>query len=137
MDSLFGGHLLSSVVCDECRCCMQRLEAFLDLSLPIVDDESSKLELEESFSRRQTLGRSCKKKEEKLSSGSKKSAGSPAVAAAAAVVVDDSVKIKSKSKKEDYMLDSAQDTSKLSKHQQKKMVKLNKKATKLQVILIV
>ena len=41
IDKLFGGHLLSSIVCEECKSCMQRVEPFLDLSLPIVDDSKS------------------------------------------------------------------------------------------------
>ena len=35
IDKLFGGHLLSSIVCEECNTCIQRVEPFLDLSLPI------------------------------------------------------------------------------------------------------
>lgn len=35
VDKVFGGHLLSSIVCSECNNCLQRVEAFLDLSLPI------------------------------------------------------------------------------------------------------
>ena len=42
IDTLFGGHLLSSVVCDECKTCSHRIEPFLDLSLPIVDESASK-----------------------------------------------------------------------------------------------
>lgn len=38
VDKVFGGHLLSSIVCQECNECTQRIEPFLDLSLPIVDD---------------------------------------------------------------------------------------------------
>ncbi|CAF0749790.1 unnamed protein product [Brachionus calyciflorus] len=42
IDRLFGGHLLSSIVCEECKTCVQRVEPFLDLSLPIVDDPQIK-----------------------------------------------------------------------------------------------
>jgi len=35
IDRLFGGHLLSSILCEECNTCIQRVEAFLDLSLSI------------------------------------------------------------------------------------------------------
>ena len=35
IDKLFGGHLLSSIVCEECNTCIQRVEPFLDLSLSI------------------------------------------------------------------------------------------------------
>ena len=40
IDSLFGGHLLSTIVCEQCKTCYQNIEPFLDLSLPIVDDKS-------------------------------------------------------------------------------------------------
>jgi ubiquitin carboxyl-terminal hydrolase 16/45 len=40
VDKLFGGHLLSSIVCEDCKNCTQRVEPFLDLSLPIVDEQS-------------------------------------------------------------------------------------------------
>jgi ubiquitin C-terminal hydrolase len=40
IDSLFGGHLLSTVLCEECKTCSQNIEPFLDLSLPIVDDKT-------------------------------------------------------------------------------------------------
>lgn len=129
IDTLFGGHLLSSVVCDECHCCMQRLEAFLDLSLPIVDDESSRLELEESFNKRQP-SRSCKKNESLQKSSSKKSAQNvPVIAEATAKSPSPN------SKKEDFLTTDSNniDTSKMSKHQIKKMAKQNKKATKAQV----
>ena len=40
IDSLFGGHLLSSIFCEQCKTCSQNIEPFLDLSLPIVDDKT-------------------------------------------------------------------------------------------------
>jgi hypothetical protein len=40
IDSLFGGHLLSTVLCEQCKMCSQNIEPFLDLSLPIVDDKT-------------------------------------------------------------------------------------------------
>ena len=41
IDKIFGGHLLSTIICDECKNCIQRVEPFLDLSLPIVDENKS------------------------------------------------------------------------------------------------
>lgn len=51
IDKLFGGHLLSSIVCEECKNCVQRVEPFLDLSLPIVDDsaKTSNFATQENF----------------------------------------------------------------------------------------
>jgi ubiquitin carboxyl-terminal hydrolase 16/45 len=43
IDKLFGGHLLSTIVCDECKNCLQRVEPFLDLSLPIVDESNKSI----------------------------------------------------------------------------------------------
>ena len=41
IDRLFGGHLLSTIVCSECCGCVQRVEPFLDLSLPISQQEEA------------------------------------------------------------------------------------------------
>ena len=41
IDKLFGGHLLSTIVCSECNSCVQRVEPFLDLSLPISQYEEA------------------------------------------------------------------------------------------------
>lgn len=41
IDSLFGGHLLSSIYCEQCKTCSQNIEPFLDLSLPIVDEKKA------------------------------------------------------------------------------------------------
>jgi hypothetical protein len=41
VDRLFGGHLLSSIVCTQCNQCVQRVEPFLDLSLPIFDESKA------------------------------------------------------------------------------------------------
>lgn len=43
IDQIFGGHLLSSVVCSECNYVMQRVESFLDLSLPINTSRTDNL----------------------------------------------------------------------------------------------
>jgi hypothetical protein len=40
IDSLFGGSLLSSVLCEQCKMCSQNIEPFLDLSLPIIDEKT-------------------------------------------------------------------------------------------------
>lgn len=105
---------------------MQRLEAFLDLSVPIVDDESSKLELEESFRRRP--GRACKKVDSPPAKSSAKKSTPPPESSTTASE-DTRSKSKSKSKKEDFLIDSSSvDTSKMSKHQLKKLQKQNKKS---------
>lgn len=40
VDQLFGGQLLSTVICDSCRHQYQILEPFMDLSLPVSEDKS-------------------------------------------------------------------------------------------------
>ncbi|KAJ3197212.1 ubiquitin-specific protease ubp2 [Irineochytrium annulatum] len=39
VDSIFGGKLVSSVVCDVCKTISYRFEEFLDISVPIVNDD--------------------------------------------------------------------------------------------------
>jgi ubiquitin carboxyl-terminal hydrolase 16/45 len=41
IDQLFGGHLLSSIVCTKCDHCTHKVEPFLDLSLPIIADKQT------------------------------------------------------------------------------------------------
>jgi len=43
VDQIFGGHLLSSIVCSDCSYVMQRVEPFLDLSLPIISSRTDNL----------------------------------------------------------------------------------------------
>ena len=40
VDQLFGGQLLSTVICDSCHHSYQILEPFMDLSLPVSEDKS-------------------------------------------------------------------------------------------------
>lgn len=42
MDRIFGGELTSTIMCDECRTVSLVHESFLDLSLPVLDDQSGK-----------------------------------------------------------------------------------------------
>ncbi|CAG5136193.1 unnamed protein product, partial [Candidula unifasciata] len=39
LDGLFGGHLVSTVKCEECKNVSQIFEAFLDLSLPVMEEK--------------------------------------------------------------------------------------------------
>ncbi|GFO47271.1 ubiquitinyl hydrolase 1 [Plakobranchus ocellatus] len=39
LDSLFGGQLVSTVKCEECKTVSQIFEAFLDLSLPVMEEK--------------------------------------------------------------------------------------------------
>jgi ubiquitin carboxyl-terminal hydrolase 16/45 len=39
VDSVFGGHLISTVQCEECREISQIFEPFLDLSLPVTEEK--------------------------------------------------------------------------------------------------
>jgi ubiquitin carboxyl-terminal hydrolase 16/45 len=109
VDNLFGGHLLSSIICQECRSCVVRLEPILDLSLPIVDDDS----LEFESNKRDLPGRSCKAKAKANNTPVKPpSSPTPLSKEAAAFKKSDPVSL---------------DNSKLSKHQLKKMKKDSKK----------
>jgi len=49
IDSLFGGHLVSSIYCEQCKTCSQNIEPFLDLSLPIVDERSAQVQLSAQY----------------------------------------------------------------------------------------
>ncbi|XP_019778021.1 ubiquitin carboxyl-terminal hydrolase 16 isoform X6 [Delphinus delphis] len=42
VDRVFGGELTSTIMCDECRTVSLVHESFLDLSLPVLDDQSGK-----------------------------------------------------------------------------------------------
>ncbi|XP_004646384.1 ubiquitin carboxyl-terminal hydrolase 16 [Octodon degus] len=42
VDRIFGGELTSTIMCDECRTVSLVHESFLDLSLPVLDDQSVK-----------------------------------------------------------------------------------------------
>nr|XP_048278628.1 ubiquitin carboxyl-terminal hydrolase 16 isoform X2 [Myodes glareolus] len=42
VDRIFGGELTSTIMCDECRTVSLVHESFLDLSLPVLDDQSGK-----------------------------------------------------------------------------------------------
>lgn len=42
VDRIFGGELTSTIMCDECRTVSLVHESFLDLSLPMLDDQSGK-----------------------------------------------------------------------------------------------
>lgn len=42
VDRIFGGELTSTIMCDECRSVSLVHESFLDLSLPVLDDQSGK-----------------------------------------------------------------------------------------------
>ncbi|CAO2632257.1 Ubiquitin carboxyl-terminal hydrolase 16 [Lemmus lemmus] len=42
VDRIFGGILTSTIMCDECRAVSFVHESFLDLSLPVLDDQSGK-----------------------------------------------------------------------------------------------
>ncbi|XP_041461940.1 ubiquitin carboxyl-terminal hydrolase 16-like isoform X4 [Lytechinus variegatus] len=50
VDTVFGGHLISSVKCNECLNISEILEPFLDLSLPITEAKGSKRNLSSSKS---------------------------------------------------------------------------------------
>ncbi|XP_068281014.1 ubiquitin carboxyl-terminal hydrolase 16 isoform X4 [Nyctibius grandis] len=42
VDRIFGGELTSTIMCDECRTVSLVHESFLDLSLPVLDDQSQR-----------------------------------------------------------------------------------------------
>ncbi|XP_006862573.1 PREDICTED: ubiquitin carboxyl-terminal hydrolase 16 isoform X2 [Chrysochloris asiatica] len=42
VDRIFGGELTSTIMCDECRTVSLVHESFLDLSLPVLDDQNGK-----------------------------------------------------------------------------------------------
>ncbi|XP_048202312.1 ubiquitin carboxyl-terminal hydrolase 16 isoform X3 [Perognathus longimembris pacificus] len=42
VDRIFGGELTSTIMCDECRTVSLVHESFLDLSLPVLDDQTGK-----------------------------------------------------------------------------------------------
>lgn len=42
VDRIFGGELTSTIMCDDCRTVSLVHESFLDLSLPVLDDQSGK-----------------------------------------------------------------------------------------------
>ncbi|XP_014454588.2 ubiquitin carboxyl-terminal hydrolase 16 [Alligator mississippiensis] len=42
VDRIFGGELTSTIMCEECRTVSLVHESFLDLSLPVLDDQSTK-----------------------------------------------------------------------------------------------
>lgn len=42
VDRIFGGELTSTIMCDQCRTVSLVHESFLDLSLPVLDDQSGK-----------------------------------------------------------------------------------------------
>ncbi|XP_073928954.1 ubiquitin carboxyl-terminal hydrolase 16 isoform X1 [Castor canadensis] len=47
VDRIFGGELTSTIMCDECRTVSLVHESFLDLSLPVLDDQSGKKSINE------------------------------------------------------------------------------------------
>jgi ubiquitin carboxyl-terminal hydrolase 16/45 len=130
VDSVFGGHLLSSIVCEECKTCSQRVEPFLDLSLPISDETAISF-ARSSLARLQNLAEnnhvSKSKKNSKEERGSKKSSTKKD---------KDSYDKDDFKKKENH--DEAENdapiidlkSQKLSKHQEKKMKKSAKKTKK-------
>ena len=120
VDSVFGGHLLSSIVCEECRTCVQRVEPFLDLSLPISDDtklSNFKTPLDDHAHSNAQNDKQSKKvtKNEK-----KKQKDIPA----------DAESIKPNDKIAEFMKQDKQ----LSKHMTKKQQKIAKKSAKIKVM---
>lgn len=75
IDRLFGGHLLSSILCEECNTCIQRVEPFLDLSLPIsipAPSDQDDLPSRHSAERQPSVSKYMNKKQHKLASKNSK-----------------------------------------------------------------
>ncbi|XP_065500909.1 ubiquitin carboxyl-terminal hydrolase 16 isoform X2 [Caloenas nicobarica] len=49
VDRLFGGELTSTIMCEECRTVSLVHESFLDLSLPVLEDQKIKITTERNF----------------------------------------------------------------------------------------
>ena len=39
MDKIFGGQLVSTIVCEQCHNSSQMYEPFLDISLPLIEEK--------------------------------------------------------------------------------------------------
>ena len=125
IDNVFGGHLLSSIVCEECKTCLQRVEPFLDLSLPIVDETKS------SHHHHHGLGlitHLAEQKKEKLSNKYNKLSGKHKSSKKGDVDANDFKKETTSSHDNEEIVDSKRE--KMSKHQEKKMRKQTKKSKK-------
>ncbi|VDI10562.1 ubiquitin carboxyl-terminal hydrolase 16/45 [Mytilus galloprovincialis] len=67
VDTMFGGHLLSTVMCEECKHISQIFEPFLDLSLPVTEEKTQRPN--------QALGARRKESEEKIDESVKTDGG--------------------------------------------------------------
>lgn len=106
VDTVFGGHIISSVKCNECHNISEILEPFLDLSLPIIEAKGSKRNL----STGKSLDRPSTNENQPANEGDKQPT-TAAVAAAATLATE------------------SNDTKQLSKHQlQKQREKARKEA---------
>jgi hypothetical protein len=137
IDQLFGGHLLSSIVCEECKTCLQRVEPFLDLSLPIVDESRSKETHWGENSATAAMSNRFRR-----GGGNKQSAAVvPWIKHAANYQLAESQKKNAKSTatsdkaasflKKQTSENQSPDPSQMSKHQMKKLKKTSKKANKV------
>ncbi|XP_030850609.1 ubiquitin carboxyl-terminal hydrolase 16-like [Strongylocentrotus purpuratus] len=79
VDTVFGGHLISSVKCNECLNISEILEPFLDLSLPITEAKGSKRNLSSSKS----LDRPSTNDQQSSNDGDKQTLAATAAAASA------------------------------------------------------
>lgn len=124
VDTLFGGHLLSSVVCEDCKTCSHRIEPFLDLSLPIVDESSGKQTslmsalAQTGSSKIANVGSTFQKAKGKLKTSMSKPIDS--TVSASAFLKEGSTD----------SVDSSSSSKQLSKHQLKKQQQQKKKSTK-------
>ncbi len=134
VDELFGGHLLSSIVCTQCNNCVQRVEPFLDLSLPIniktQDELSSKLMVIPQLPGRilRSTAKKLTKKEIKLKANKKSDFLKDE---------DETVRRVDKCEQENENNDDQFEDEYLSKHKTKKQLKDASKKAKVRKILIV
>ena len=56
VDRIFGGELTSTIMCEECRTVSLVHESFLDLSLPVLDDQKIKNTNERNVKKNQRKG---------------------------------------------------------------------------------
>nr|XP_003410366.1 ubiquitin carboxyl-terminal hydrolase 16 isoform X1 [Loxodonta africana] len=65
VDRIFGGELTSTIMCDECRTVSLVHESFLDLSLPVLDDQSGKKSINDKNLKKTMEGEDKDSEEEK------------------------------------------------------------------------
>ncbi len=113
IDQLFGGHLLSSILCTKCDHCTHKVEPFLDLSLPITVDKHT------DFNSKTTQNSNGKKNAAKVATNKEETSKYLNKTKGEKMTADDF-------KNEEPLFDKK--ANKVSKHQTKKQKKESKKS---------